>query len=160
MLTVIIKKNKLKMILVISFVCFIVGCAILAYLELNKVNVSNNIKDSVYSFDANDNTKRAKFLSEFGWQVDENPTETKNIKIPEKFNDTYQNYNKIQKDQGLDLYKHKGQDCTCYTYKVNNYPGIKENINANIIVHNGKLIGGDICSTKLDGFMHGFKKEN
>lgn len=160
MFTVVVRKSKLKLILFLSILIFIIGCTILAYFELNNVHASNYIENPVYSFDANDNSQRVKFLSEFGWQVDENPVDTKNITIPEKFNDTYKNYNQLQKDQGLDLYKYKGENCVCYTYKVNNYPGKEENINANIIVLDGKIIGGDICSTRLDGFMHGFKKEN
>ena len=39
------------------------------------------------------------------------------------------------------------------------YKGNKEYIKINVLVCDGKVIGGDVCSVKLDGFMHGFLKE-
>lgn len=160
MFTVVVKKSKLKLILILSILCFLVCCVFLFCAEFKAIKTNIPAEQNLYNFNADDNAQRVEFLAKLGWQVDENPADVRNITIPEKFNDVYNNYNQLQKAQGLDLYKFKGKNCTCYTYKINNYPDFKENINANLIVLNGKLIGGDVCSTKLDGFMHGFKKEN
>ena len=31
-------------------------------------------------------------------------------------------------------------------------------IRANLLVYDGVVIGGDVCSVALDGFMHGFER--
>ena len=44
---------------------------------------------------------------------------------------------------------------------MRNYPGYEDLdcIHATLLIYDGQVIGGDICSTQLDGFMHGFVKE-
>ncbi|MBR6748707.1 MAG: hypothetical protein IKM07_07185, partial [Clostridia bacterium] len=37
-----------------------------------------------------------------------------------------------------------------------NYPGGLSDVAANLLILDGEVIGGDISSTLLDGFMHGF----
>ena len=76
------------------------------------------------------------------------------------FNDVYKNYNEIQTSQGFNLEDYKGKKATLYSYKINNYKGHEKDefIYADILVYNGKIIGGDVCSTNAEnGFMHGFK---
>ena len=52
----------------------------------------------------------------------------------------------------------KGQDGgqIAITDEIENYPGQAEGVRANILVYKNKVIGGDVCSVELDGFMHGF----
>ncbi len=80
--------------------------------------------------------------------VTKDPVETEVFEIPEKFNPVYEEYNKIQKEAGYDLSLYKGKKCMRYTYLIPS-----ENARANIIVYDGKIIGGDICSITLDGVM-------
>jgi hypothetical protein len=86
----------------------------------------------------------------------------KEVIIPDKGDDTYNAYNEIQKSQGFDLNNFAGKRAKCWTYVVNNYDGYENQdcIHANILVYDGKVIGGDICSVRLDGFMHGFNQKN
>ena len=79
--------------------------------------------------------------------------------IPKEMDDVFSNYNEIQKAQGCDLTKYAGKRCKRYTYIVNNYPDQPENIRANIVTYKNKIIGGDVCSIELNGFMHGFAAE-
>ncbi|MBR1779459.1 MAG: DUF4830 domain-containing protein [Clostridia bacterium] len=102
------------------------------------------------------NEDRVKFLSAFGWEVNPEPLEIVDVTIPEVFNDTYENYNTIQKNQGLDLSKYKGKKCTRFTYQILNHKDSPRGTRANILVIKNTIIGGDICSVELDGFMHGF----
>ena len=111
-----------------------------------------------YSVLAEDNDDRIRFFSQFGIEVSPQPIEEVEIAIPTEFNKVYEKYNKIQKENGLDLEKHKGKTCTRYTYNVLNYNNKKEGVRANILVLNGKVIAGDICSVELGGFMHSFNK--
>ena len=52
--------------------------------------------------------------------------------------------------------EYKGKRVKRYTYEVTNYPGQASGVRANLLVDGGMVIGGDICSLTLDGFMHGF----
>ncbi len=102
------------------------------------------------------------FISSLGWEVDKNPMEVREVVIPEVFDDVYSNYNDIQLSQGFDLQKYAGRRAKRWTYVIRNYPETKPEddfIRINILVCDDKIIGGDVCSIKLDGFMHGVFKE-
>lgn len=101
------------------------------------------------------------FISNFGWDVNPEPDEIREIIIPVEFDEVYKNYNEIQLSQGYDLSEYSGERAKNWTFTVRNYPGFEgeEYIKINILIHNGKVIGGDVCSVKLGGFMHGFSKE-
>lgn len=103
------------------------------------------------------NDQRKLFLKSFGWETSAEPTEIIEVIIPNEFNDVYEKYNSIQKEQGYDLAKLKGKRVKRYTYIVTNYPGATTQVKANLIISNDKIVGGDICSVELSGFMHGFK---
>jgi hypothetical protein len=111
-----------------------------------------------YSLLASDNRERIAFLKQFGWEAESEPVEIDQVLIPQKFNKVYENYNEIQRGQGLDLEKYKGKSCKRIGYRITNYPGGGDNVRANLLIYEDKVIGGDICSTQLDGFMHGFVK--
>lgn len=113
-------------------------------------------KIKVYS--AATNAERINFLKEYGWETGEEPTEVSEIIIPSEFNDTYENYNNIQKAQNLDLKNYKGKRVRTYRYEIKNYPETEKEVYANLLVYNGMIIGGDVSSPELGGFMHGFEK--
>ena len=101
------------------------------------------------------------FISSYGWTVNGEPDEVREVMIPAEFDDVYTNYNAIQTAQGFDLSGLKGQRVKRWTYTVTNYPGYETEdcVKINILVYNGCVVGGDVCSVRLDGFMHGFEKE-
>ena len=45
-----------------------------------------------------------------------------------------------------------------YTYEITNYPDYKGTVYANLIVYRDRIIGGDICTADVNGFIHGFEK--
>lgn len=101
------------------------------------------------------NAEREEYLTSLGWEFNTECTE-KQVTIPSEFNDTYTKYNEIQKKQGFNLEEFKGCEVTVYTYNITNYDGYENRdcIYANLLVYNGTLIGGDVCSTSVsDGFM-------
>lgn len=102
------------------------------------------------------NEKRVEFIQSYGWKVDANPIEEVEITIPQAFDDVYTNYNILQKKQGFDLSKFKGQRIKRWTYRITNYPGVTDEVRVDLLVYNNKIIGGDVCTVALDGFMHGF----
>ena len=120
---------------------------------------SSQKKTGTLTYKAATNEERLAFLSHFGWEVESDPAEIVGLIIPSEFNEIYENYNAMQKKQGLDLEKYKGKTAKRYSYVVTNYPGVPEGVRANMVVYNDKIIAGDICSLELDGFMHGFQAE-
>ncbi len=80
--------------------------------------------------------------------VSENPYEVVELIIPKEFNDVWEKYNNLQKENGYDLSLYKGKRCKRYTYLIPS-----QNARANVIVAEGKIIGGDISGITLDGIM-------
>ncbi len=105
---------------------------------------------------------RIKFLEQFGWKTSGTPIETAEITIPKEFDKIFNGYNELQKRQGLNLEKYKNKTVTRYTYEITNYgEGAGEHkVYANIIVYRNRVIGGDVCSADVNGFIHGFEKPN
>lgn len=104
---------------------------------------------------------RIEFLKSFGWEVSSNVSE-ESVTIPVEFSDIYENYNDLQRSQGYDLRDFKGKTVIKYTYEVINYPHFSDDdlplsVVANILVYEDKIIGGDVCSMELAGFLHGFE---
>ncbi len=97
----------------------------------------------------------ADYLSGYGWKINEEKIHTEEITIPVNFSEVYERYNALQKKQGFDLTKYKGEKAVKYTFVITNYKGF-DNVEAHILTVGKKVIGGDICSTELNGFMKGF----
>ncbi len=155
-----LNKSKLKILLIICVLCFTTACITLLCNILNHKEENKQQENNVYQFDVENNESRVNFLKSFGWEVEQAPIKVNDITIPLEFNETYQRYNDIQKGQGLDLSGYKGKICKLYTYKVLNYPQQSKNIYADMIIVEGMVIGGDVCSSELGGFMHGFSYQN
>lgn len=150
-----VKSKQIRAILIILFIVLTVG--ILVYLSKDSENVSQN---SGVSYKAGTHSERMSFISQFGWEVSEEPLEIREVVIPEEFDEVYSNYNDIQVAQGLDLLAYKGVRVKRWTYAVKNYAGYedKDCVRINLLILDGKVIGGDVCSIELKGFMHGFQK--
>ena len=101
------------------------------------------------------NEDRIRFLEAWGWKVEAEPAESREVMIPAEFDDVYARYNELQQAQGLDLTKYAGKTVQRYTYRVTNYPGQTENVLANLLVCKNRVVGADICSAEYRGFMHG-----
>lgn len=102
------------------------------------------------------NEDRIAFLAQFGWKVDPKPYESEEVTIPGDFDGVFTEYNDIQKNQGLDLSKYKRRDVMRYTYIVENYPDYEGRVYANVLIYKNRVIGGDICSAAVNGFVRTF----
>ena len=101
---------------------------------------------------------RIRFLADCGWDADPDSEQTQVIHIPEVFPPVYEDYNDLQLMQGYDLHDYEGRDCDLYTYDIRNWPDETQTVLANVYVYRGRIIGGDVHSTNLDGFMVGLKQ--
>lgn len=98
----------------------------------------------------------ARWLLDQGWETEGSPVQME-VLIPGKFDAIYESYNNIQKGQGFDISRYRGETVTKYTYLVKNYPGEPEGVAANLLVYQERLIGADLCSLELGGFLKGAK---
>lgn len=101
--------------------------------------------------------ERVEFLRDCGWEVEPNSETLQDIHIPERFTAVYENYNDLQLRQGYDLTEYAGRDCTLYSYTVLNYPDEGQTVIADLYVYKNRVIGGDVHSTNLNGFMIALK---
>lgn len=101
--------------------------------------------------------ERVNYLRQFGWEVSAEPIEVKEVLIPQEFDAVMEQYNAVQKQQGLDLLRCRGKTVRRYTYAVSNYPDKPDYVRADLFLYRDKVVGADICSTQLDGFLHGLE---
>lgn len=101
------------------------------------------------------NQDRIDYLSAYGWQVSEQPLATQELLIPEELDDSYTEYLALQSGQGFDLQKYAGKRVKRYTYEVLNYPTGEAGVQANLLVCKNTVVGGEVLSPRLDGFLHG-----
>ena len=103
------------------------------------------------------NDARVKFLRDFGWEVENTPVESSQVRIPEQVTEVFDRYNQLQKSQGYDLSKLAGTNAMRYVYKVGNYPGAKDPVYATVLVYKQQIVGGDVTDTSAKGKVQGFK---
>ena len=101
------------------------------------------------------NQDRIDYLSAYGWQVSEEPIATQELLIPEEMDASYDEYLALQAQQGFDLKKYAGKRVKRYTYEVLNYPTGEKGVQANLLIRKNTVVGGEVLSPQLDGFLHG-----
>lgn len=101
------------------------------------------------------NEDRIALLEGHGWSVNSEAVGEREVQIPKEFDETYDSYNAIQQEQGLDLVPYQGKRATLYTYEILDYPNGEVGVTANLLIRKNKLIAADISSAQSDGFVHG-----
>lgn len=135
----------------LKFLLFIIlaAVAVFAVFALTK---AKNEADSDIKFTMSTNTERIEFLNTQGWIVKPDPISKENVTIPSEWNDVYSEYAELQRSQGFDLEDHKGKEAQLISYMVLNYPGHTENVLANMLIVDNRLIGGEITLDEENGF--------
>lgn len=111
--------------------------------------------DSDKLFAMSGNAERVEFLNRQGYIVKPDPVRREDVVVPSEFNQAYQSYVDMQTAQGLDLAEHKGDKATLFSYAVLNYPEYSENVFADLLVADDKLIA---CQLKYEDEENGFVK--
>lgn len=159
MFVISLKSDIVKRLSLVAIVAVFAVIGGIVAVSTNEVATVGNFSD--VSLKGSTHQERAAFFGNFGWMISDEPTEIKETVIPEEFDATYERYNTLQKEQNLDLEKYKGKRVKSWSYDILNYPGYEDSegiIKGNLLTYEGKIIGGDICSVELGGFMHGFCK--
>lgn len=149
-----LKLDKTKILVSVAALCLVVAVTCIIAPQSSKDVLNSNVDVSAKS-----TQDHVDFLSEYGYNVVDNPIRIQEVIIPSEFGTEYTEYNNFQKLSGFNLDKFKNSRVKQYTYKVIGYDDSDDEVVANLLVHKNKIIGGDISSTKFGGFTHGFVKE-
>ncbi|MDD6094482.1 MAG: DUF4830 domain-containing protein [Clostridia bacterium] len=156
-----VKGNTLKITAAILAAAIVIT-ALVVFLPVGGAVSAGSVfegKDTVNYDKIKTNENRIEFLRQFGWEPGDDCIEEAEIKIPADFDKIMKAYNEVQKAQGFNLDNYKGKTAMRYTYEIKNYPDYDGKVFANIIIYKNRVIGGDICSSDVDGFIHGFEKQ-
>ena len=151
-----VRSSKLKWFLLVLLVLLAAGA--FWYFAQNGKPAAN---DGVIRLKAENAGERLAFISQFGWDVEEDPVDVEEVRIPQPFDAIYERYNAVQKAQDLDLSPYAGERVKKWTYAVHNYPGYENRgdvVQLHLLIYDGCVIGGDVCSTEQGGFLHGFDR--
>lgn len=146
------KENRIKMSRKAA-VCIVLAIAAALFLIVVLAGIQRNAASGKVE-SAED---AAEYLLGLGWEVDQNAVTIQTTVLPEYFDNTISAYNKLQLEQGFDLTEQAGREITVYLFPVTNYPNTSGDVLACLMTCKGKVIGGDIHSSELDGFMHALK---
>ncbi|MCL2487395.1 MAG: DUF4830 domain-containing protein [Oscillospiraceae bacterium] len=103
---------------------------------------------------APDEDARVEYLQQLGYQPGATHSEVREVLIPDEFDEVFTQYNELQKVAGMDLLPYHGKRAKVYTYRIFNHPQGSD-VAAHLYVYDNKIIGGDISSTAMNGFMTG-----
>ena len=106
------------------------------------------------------NEDRLAYLAQMGWTAEEIPVAEQVVQLPKEFPPVLEQYNTLQIQQGFDLKAYRGKEVTMYTYRLLEYPSPPEqgDVYACLYVYRGTVIGGDVHTASMMGFMHGLKR--
>ena len=97
---------------------------------------------------------RLAFLASLGWQADPDSEEANQVVIPDCSEGAMAYYNALMQKGGWDLSDYEGKSVGQYQYRLTNYPDCEQTVWVTLYVCRGRVIGGDIHTASLDGFMH------
>ena len=104
------------------------------------------------------NEDRIAYLEHCGWQVKPAPVSVEEMLIPQTFDDSYAEYLTLQQSQGFDLTEYCGKRVKRCTYEITNYPTGETGVQVSILIYKNKVVGGEVLSPQLNGFLHGLER--
>ena len=158
------KTSKAELIIIlIGLVCFIATLwYIISSASAGAKSTSSPLSSAPEHILTNARTAddRIQFLSQFGWEVADDPLDVREVTIPGQFDEVFSGYNDMQKTLGFDLEPYKGCSVKKYVYSVTNYPDGVRNVTATMLIRGGRVIGGDISGNGARKFTHSFRLDN
>ena len=144
------KSSNKKKIILLAIIILALAIFFISFKSCSSITV---LDDGPNQGGISNNEQRIFYLKSLGLVVSAQPFEMVDVTIPDEFDDVYNRYNELQKQAGFDLSHYKGEACIRYTYNVYNFENSESPVYVNILVIEDHVIGGDICSAELDGFM-------
>jgi hypothetical protein len=96
---------------------------------------------------------RCAYLASLGYEADPASEEVREVLFPEEFDAVLEDYNALQLSQGFDLRRSAGKPCLCCSYDLAAYPGWDGRVIATLYIRHGRLVGGDVHTASVNGFM-------
>jgi hypothetical protein len=100
---------------------------------------------------------RREFLCQFGLEATLDEATEVEVTIPSEFDKVFAAYNELQREQGFDLSKYRKKTVTRYTYTLKNFENEEGTVYVNLIIYRNRVIGADICSADVSGFICGLE---
>ena len=150
--------------LILGAVCIVCLLAVLGTVSLTRP-ARDAAADTTLAADAQavspkgirSNIDRLDYLEQYGWLVEQSPVLVEEVRIPDTLTAEYADYAALQQAQGFDLERYCGESVRRYSYRILNYPTGETGVLANLLVYRTTVVGADVCSPALDGFMHGLQ---
>ncbi|WP_341481021.1 DUF4830 domain-containing protein [Lawsonibacter faecis] len=149
------KLNRRKLVMGAAAVLVLCGVAVAAVAGLRASGAVVSTSASPKGVKSNDD--RVAYLESYGWTVDPEAVSVEELVIPEEFDDTYTQYLALQSAQGFDLTKYAGKRVKRFAYTITNYPSGETGVQAGLLVYKNTVIGGEVLSSQMDGFIHGLE---
>ena len=147
------KVSKGKLVAILLILAVVVG--LLVVLGSSAEEDGGTAETAVTTVESNDD--RVAYLQSLGWQVNPEPVESQEVRIPAELPEVLQKYNELQQSQGYDLSQYGGKTVKRYVYEVLNYPDTTESYYLTLLVHKDTVIGGDVTSSAQNGLMQGLQ---
>ncbi len=126
----------------------VVSVAVAIVCIICMISVQNSLPDTAtcdelghYSLKCSKDDEQCAFLEQFGLSAVK-ISDSSEVIIPSEFNETYDEYNEIQKEIGLNLKKFKGKSAQKVTYELEN----SKTKYAVLLIYKGKVIGGHLTN--------------
>ena len=105
-----------------------------------------------FKTDSETNASNIKYINEFGWSVEETPTDIQHLTIPDSTDRVFAAY--ADKLNNQSLFNLCGKRVCRYSYKVLNHSDSDCGmIRINLIVYDGEIVASDISSLSENGFI-------
>lgn len=132
-----VKLKKIRLVLLSLFGVLLVAVICLAALR-GKSGDAAVVNDEKVLLSAESEADVEDFLTACGYESPEFLFEHE-ITVPKQWNETYEAYNELQRQQGFDLVPYKGKPATEYVYFVS------DTHNAVVLASDNKIIAAHIC---------------
>ncbi len=149
-----LKATTLKYIGVMAFCMVAIVATVLLVPDSYQAGEVETVAEAADFKNIKTEEDRINLLKSFGYEIDAQSLKVEEIIIPEEFDSVLEEYNSLQKSSGFNLEKYKGKKAKRYTYAITNYENQTPAI-VNIIIYKNRIIGADVSSPDMNGFIHG-----
>ena len=96
---------------------------------------------------------RCAYLARCGLTAVPDSEEKREIELPARFDAVLESYNRMQLARGYDLSPAAGKSCLCCSYDLAGYPGWDGRVIVTMYIYRSRVIGGDVHTADVNGFM-------
>ena len=137
-------KLKSTFVTIVSFACVIIFVLICLISLRGGLPAKVNVGGEQFSLRAQNEEDIAALLTVCGYENAELLSE-RGITVPKHWNETYTQYNDLQRAQGLDLTSYKGKTATERIYSIS------DDDDLTLLIADGRVIAAHICHTDGTG---------